>query len=399
MTDIRGIILECHRDGRIIAILHDSLGLIGREQLGQPFTFIVSPADHTKALCFLSVVNRNQAQYGWEINVRAGGTIRTFYFSGGLINDKIILVVNDVPVDGETFCQEITGIVNEQAGLIRTMAKVRSNSGLGGHGEAGIIEEFTKINNEMTTIQRELAKKNIELREISKRKSMMLSIAAHDLRNPLGVISGYAKFLEEIVAHKLDEREIIMLRYIQESSAFMQQLIEDMLNISQAETGKVHLSRQPVNLPELIDNAITLNETVASRKTIAILFKSSEAECPIVYIDVLKVRQVLNNLLSNAIKFSHKETVITVSLTILSEFVSVSVADQGQGIPSDELKMLFTPFSRTSVKTTGGEPSWGIGLAICRNIIEAHGGTITTESAPGVGTTQIFTLPIWQGTP
>lgn len=397
MTEIRGIILECHRDGRIIAIQHDSLGLISNEKIGQPFTFIVSPADHTKALSFLSAVNRNQAQYGWEINVIDRNRPHTFFFSGGISNGKIILIINDAPPDFETFFQEISGIVNEQTDFIRTITKERGNKAIEGHLKSSMAEEFSKLYNEFTTIQRELAKKNVELREISERKSMMLGVAAHDLRNPLGVISGYAEFLEETVASKLNEREVRMIRHIRESSAFMQRLIEDMLNFSQAETGKVHLNRQPSNLDELIEISISLNDTMASRKSISIGYQTPDTECPIVDIDPSKVRQVLNNLISNSIKFSHNGTSITVSLSVLEGFVSVSVSDQGQGIPSDELTMLFKPYTRTSVKTTGGEPSWGIGLTICRNIIEAHGGTIITESTPGVGTTQTFTLPIWKG--
>ena len=266
---------------------------------------------------------------------------------------------------------------------------------LQGGDRLSMVEEFSRLYNDLSTIQRELAKKNMELRETSERKSLMLGVAAHDLRNPLGVISNYADFLERTAAAKLDDREIRMLRHIRESSAFMQTLIEDLMNLSQAETGKLKLLRQPTNLSELVETTISLNAAMAAQKNIRIDCLLAEP-LPLADVDPHKIRQVINNLLTNATKFSHPETAITVSVRTAHPFVEVAVADEGQGIPKHELAKLFKPFSRTSVGTTAGEPSSGMGLAICRSIVEGHGGTIVTESTPGIGTTLTFTVPVWQ---
>jgi len=104
--------------------------------------------------------------------------------------------------------------------------------------------------------------------------------------------------------------------------------------------------------------------------------------------------QVMNNLLSNAIKFSEPHTEINVSIEDINKKLQVAVSDQGPGIPEEELSMLFKVFSQTSIKSKDGEASSGLGLAICKKIIEKHGGEIKVASRVGHGTTFSFTLPV-----
>jgi signal transduction histidine kinase len=121
---------------------------------------------------------------------------------------------------------------------------------------------------------------------------------------------------------------------------------------------------------------------------------NADKNLPAVPADAFRIEQVLNNLIGNAIKFSHSGTTIT--LTVKGDEkggVHVAIADQGQGIPADERERLFQPFSRTSVKSTGGESSTGLGLAITKRIIEAHGGSLEVHSEVGMGSVFSFTLP------
>jgi two-component system sensor histidine kinase/response regulator len=131
---------------------------------------------------------------------------------------------------------------------------------------------------------------------------------------------------------------------------------------------------------------------IAHKKNIRIHFKCRE-KVPEVLFDKPKIEQVLNNLISNAVKFSKPDTVINVSIFSDHSDVTVSVADNGPGIPYSEQKLLFKPFEKLSVKSTAGESSTGLGLSIVRNIIVAHGGKIWVESEEGKGSTFYFTLP------
>jgi signal transduction histidine kinase len=143
---------------------------------------------------------------------------------------------------------------------------------------------------------------------------------------------------------------------------------------------------------ELVDRSLAVNRVHARKKGIEMV-KEAELDTLRLKIDRVKIMQVLDNLLSNAVKYSHSGTRVELRVSSSDSSVAVEVADQGQGIPEEELPRLFKPFSRLSVRTTGGEKSVGLGLAICRRIIEGHGGEIKAESEPGRGSRFSFTLP------
>jgi signal transduction histidine kinase len=111
-------------------------------------------------------------------------------------------------------------------------------------------------------------------------------------------------------------------------------------------------------------------------------------------LDAGKIEQVLNNLVTNAVKFSHTGSLVRVRVTCATEAVTIAVDDQGQGIPDADLPKLFKPFGKASVRSTAGEDSTGLGLAIARNIVEGHGGRIGLHSSVGKGSSFFFTLPL-----
>jgi len=242
-------------------------------------------------------------------------------------------------------------------------------------------------------MQRELSKKNRELDELNKLKNQFLGIAAHDLRNPLGIIMSYSDFLLDDLSPELSDDHKKMLHTIQNSSEFMHQLLEELLDISAIESGKLTLGFQKADLLALVTKNVSLNAIIAVKKDIQIQVVAND-NIPNVLIDTYKIEQVLNNLISNAMKFSQPGTLIKVSLCASAEEVTVSVADQGQGIPTDEIEKLFKPFQKTSVKSTNGEKSTGLGLSIVRNIILGHGGRIWVESKVGEGSNFVFTIPL-----
>jgi|WetSurMetagenome_2_1015567.scaffolds.fasta_scaffold113866_1 two-component system, OmpR family, sensor kinase len=254
------------------------------------------------------------------------------------------------------------------------------------------FEELSRLNNELVNFQRELAKKNHELDELNKLKNEFLGIAAHDLRNPLGVIMGYCTSLLDESEGVLSETQKMMLESILKSSEFMLGLLHELLDISAIESGKVKLVLSKADLVPLLRKNVELNSVIAHKKNIRIHYKCEE-EVPEVHFDSSKIEQVLNNLISNAVKFSEPDTDINVSISSDNSKVTVSVADNGPGIPYSEQELLFKPFEKLSVRSTAGESSTGLGLSIVRNIIVAHGGKIWVESEEGKGSTFYFSLP------
>jgi len=246
---------------------------------------------------------------------------------------------------------------------------------------------------ELDRLHAELSQQNEELQALNDQKNQFLGMAAHDLRNPLGVIRSYSALLRDEDVQLPVEKRDRFLESIQGSSEFMLNLINDLLDISAIESGRLDLRTAPADLAALLRYNISLNETLASEKEIAIDLEVEE-NLPRVPLDAEKFEQVLNNLISNALKFSHPGSRITVRARREGEDVTVCVADQGQGIPAEEQVKLFRPFGRTSVRSTSGEKSTGLGLAIVKRIVEGHGGEITVESEVGHGTTFRVRLPV-----
>jgi signal transduction histidine kinase/CheY-like chemotaxis protein len=224
-------------------------------------------------------------------------------------------------------------------------------------------------------------------------KNQFLGMAAHDLRNPLGVIQGYAGLLRMDVSEILEANQLEYLGTIQKTSAFMQNLVNNLLDVAKIESGNLELYLEMTDLISVIEEGVSLNRLLAETKQSQLEFDYDE-NIPQIRIDAAKIQQVMNNLFSNAVKYSHPQTKIEVRVTKNKNALVISVKDEGQGIPEKELGKLFQAFSRTTVKGTAGETSTGLGLLICRQIVEAHRGKIWVESEIGVGSTFYVSLPI-----
>ena len=206
------------------------------------------------------------------------------------------------------------------------------------------------------------------------------------------MILAYSDFLETEASNVLSVDQLDFVSTIKTTSEFMLHLINELLDVSTIESGQLHLECVPTDLGELARRNVTLNRVLAQQKHIE-LELTVGAALPLLTLDRGKLEQVLNNLIGNAIKYSYPNTRITVSLTSADRDVTVAVSDQGQGIPETDLPKLFKAFGRANVRTTAGEQSTGLGLAIARKIIEGHGGTIAVQSQVGAGSTFSFHLP------
>ena len=163
--------------------------------------------------------------------------------------------------------------------------------------------------------------------------------------------------------------------------------------LSRIESGKLDLDLWSVNVIALLVSTVALNKILAAKKRITLEF-IHEHETLQVMLDAHRIEQVIHNLLGNAIKFSPAESRIRVRIVETEKHVTIAVEDQGPGIPEQELAKMFDPFERTSVKSTAGEKSSGLGLAIAKKIVDAHGGKLWAESEVGKGSTFFISLPL-----
>ncbi|MEQ8188968.1 MAG: hybrid sensor histidine kinase/response regulator [Candidatus Eremiobacterota bacterium] len=237
-----------------------------------------------------------------------------------------------------------------------------------------------------------LAKQNEKLKQLNDLKNEFLGMAAHDLRNPIGNITTTLSYILEYLGTNLTEKQIKFLRNIEKSGKYMNVLLNDLLDLTAIESGKLTLKLMEEDYVNFLKENISLNQMLSDKKAITIDLNYEE-HIPRINIDRDKITQVMNNLIGNAVKFSHGGTKITVHIQAGEDFIITSVVDQGQGIPEKELPHIFKEFHRSTVKATDGEKSTGLGLAITKKIVEGHGGKIGVESRVTEGSRFYFTLP------
>ncbi|MEH6347854.1 MAG: hybrid sensor histidine kinase/response regulator [Bermanella sp.] len=228
-----------------------------------------------------------------------------------------------------------------------------------------------------------------ELRRISEEKNKFLGMAAHDLRNPLWVIQQANKhlFSDDIAG----EQKRVLRDLIDQTTSSMQQLLDDLLDITSIESGEIELNRRTINLTKITKERICLFRDRAGIKNIEILEKLPDSA--MVEVDPVKITQVIDNLLSNAIKYSPENLNITINIEKENAKIRFNVVDQGPGVKEKDLNKLFKVFHRLGHKTTGGESSHGLGLYICLKIVSAHGGEIAYKPAQQQGGHFFFDLP------
>ncbi len=228
-----------------------------------------------------------------------------------------------------------------------------------------------------------------DVEELERMRAEFLAMVSHELRTPLTSIMGSATAIMDS-GTDLDPAVVRQfVRIIGDQAKDMNALVADLLDVARIETGTLPVSPEPADAAVLVDRARNAFRSAGGRNNLAI---DVEPDLPLVMADRRRIAQVLGNLLSNAARHSPESSSIRVSAERGDVHVSVSVADEGRGIPADSFPHLFRKFARTQSEEQGGDT--GLGLAICKGIVEAHGGRIWAESdGPGLGARFTFTLP------
>jgi signal transduction histidine kinase/putative methionine-R-sulfoxide reductase with GAF domain len=238
----------------------------------------------------------------------------------------------------------------------------------------------------------EIADKSQQLEAASRHKSEFLANMSHELRTPLNAIIGFSEVLMQRMFGELNTKQEEYLKDIYESGRHLLSLINDILDLSKIEAGRMELELTAFDLPTAIDSALTLVRERASRRGI-VLEKTLDERVGPIRADERKVRQVVLNLLSNAIKFTPEGGRIEVRAVPVDSSVEVSVADTGVGIAPEDQEAVFEEFRQVGSSAAKQEGT-GLGLALCRKFVELHDGTIWVTSAVGAGSTFTFRLPV-----
>ena len=242
----------------------------------------------------------------------------------------------------------------------------------------------------------EIQEKSAQLEVAGRHKSEFLANMSHELRTPLNAVIGFSEALGERMFGELTAKQDEYVKDIHASGKHLLSLINDILDLSKIEAGKMELELSDFDLPAALENAMTLLKERAQRHAIALKFESNP-DLGTIRADERKFKQIMLNLLSNAVKFTPEGGSVSVTAKPNGTMVEISVIDTGAGIAPKDQESLFEEFKQLGPDRARKAEGTGLGLALTKRFIELHGGTIHVESALGKGSTFSFALPILHG--
>jgi signal transduction histidine kinase len=260
------------------------------------------------------------------------------------------------------------------------------------HVEVGNRDELGTLAANLNRMSDELGRLYAQLETANRHKSEFLANMSHELRTPLNAVIGFSDVLLERTFGELSEKQEQYITIVLGSGRHLLSLINDILDLSKIEAGRMDLELGSFDLAMAIDNTVTLVRDRAARHDLA-LGVEVEADLDPVVADERKIKQILLNLLSNAVKFTPDGGRIGVRAGRIDGGVAISVSDTGIGIAPEDQEAIFEEFRQVGTDELRKREGTGLGLALTRKFVELHGGTITVASEPGKGSTFTFTLP------
>ena len=360
----------------------------------------------------LNLVIRSSQQGIWDVDMAAGGNA---YFSERF-REMLGYGLDDFPEpfdwrmvihpeDEAAFADEMVRHFKGESPLFDIESRVKCKDGsyiwvrtraITQQNQAGRAARFVGSISDITdrkTAEQELVDANVRVTDAARAKEAFLATMSHEIRTPLNGVLGMASLLSETA---LNDEQHDYIRLIRASGDTLLRLIDDVLDFSKIESGRMTLESVPVELVPLAEEAFELVAEKAREKKLALLFDVDE-ECPYYIIgDPTRLRQILLNLLTNAIKFTERgeiKLVLSGRRTLDGQLLLEGrVSDTGIGIPEDRADKLFQSFTQVDASTTRKYGGTGLGLAICKRLTQLMGGDIRVESVEGRGSTFIFSI-------
>jgi PAS domain S-box-containing protein len=277
-----------------------------------------------------------------------------------------------------------------------SLSPVRSEEGLRVTAVIRDISERKRAEDQFRAMRenytRELELRNREVERANQLKSEFLASMSHELRTPLHTVIGFAELLAEELEGPLNEKQKRFIGHIHKDSMHLLELINDILDLSKIEAGRLKIHREALDVAAAVEEAISSIRPGAEAKSIAVMF--AVPPIPPVMADRVRLKQILYNLLSNAVKFTPEGGTIRVEAELRDGFIEIAVTDSGIGIPRDQQEAVFDKFYQLGATTKGVREGTGLGLAITKALIEEHGGRIWVNSELGQGSRFTFTIAI-----
>jgi signal transduction histidine kinase len=350
-------------------------------------------ADHTSVVCLIPSTGQMYRMVEWNAEDQSQEVSLSDLAGDGLISD--IMMESLISTNDRTSMICFPIFVTERASGERRLfgafcaSRSRSRNEAFTQSDLDLLSNLTSqisIAVENAELYSKIVQANEKLREAIRLKDELVSMVAHDFRSPLTTIQAFSELLQERIDNDEMKR---FLAIINRQSKHLASLAADTLTMSRLESGNLPFKYKPFNITELIASLVEARSAESSHD---IVFESPKEDIT-VNADYGRIYEVIDNLIGNAIKYSPNGVKVKVTLDKTEDSVKLSIADKGIGIALADMPKLFQKFSRLESARQHQISGTGLGLYICRSLIEAHGGRIWVESEPGNGSAFHFTLP------
>jgi signal transduction histidine kinase len=313
------------------------------------------------------------------------------------------LVIDDVTKDKRHYkkIDELAGFTTKSVlavplivhgkpvGIFEVFNKKEKYSG----GDILVMESLAAL--AASALQNEMLEKSVlssqdEARELDRLKNEFIAITSHELRTPLGLILGHATFLKELLGNEYNEQVDSIIR----NSSRLKEIIESLTSVDNHQTGGALVRARKVSVSRIIEDVTSSFHDMARKKGIAIKKETPQGNDLWVDVDSSKIAIVLSNLVKNALTFTNENGQVLIRGEQQSDYVQISVQDNGVGIPASDLPRIFDRFYQVESHLTRRHGGMGLGLSVAKVMVEMHGGRIWAESNEGLGSTFIFLLPV-----
>lgn len=372
-----GLALVCDAQGRIVSA---PVQTVEGSAVSGVLCEAVDTSTAETCRVFLSTIRRGGLTRSTPLRIGS----RDLHCFGSCRNDVLRVVAVIDPASAAPFAEHAAAAAGDPE-FLELAREIRR-----AHSTYELYEELARLNNDLVTTQRELARTVSDLQRLNAYKDELLGMAAHDLRNPLHVNSSIISFLMDGQTAR-PESDRKLLERLSANSRYMTRLVDSVLDFAAIESGRVRLEREDASVDQVIRSVVEMLQIIAAGKEIQIRY---DADSPAnLSIDPVKVGEAVQNIISNAVQYSPPGSAIDVRVRERASEVVIEIEDRGPGIKASAVPLLFQPFQRLAPAKGSRQKSVGLGLAITKRLIEAHDGTIDVISEIGLGTTFVVKLP------
>lgn len=366
--------LHCNPAGRIIQVFCDDAVILGNCQ-GMMLSTAMIPSGVAQFFELLGHLEEHEVVCGWMLELGSQDDPTVLHVSAARDDDYVLILGTDAPLRGQTLAERIPAADGRARALARQIAEREADT-------AAVMDD----------LRAQVKALAYQAKSPIKMENELLRMAAHDLRNPLLVVSMNCSFLLHD-CNTLSDEQRALLSDAMETSEFMTRYLDGMTSLAQVWVGKLELERELLDLDALVRYLVERNASSAARRHITIELARTEPVA--VEADRRRVTQVINQLFSNVMKFCPAGSVARVALDKGPGEAVLVIEDNGPGITPENKRNLFRPFGKTHAHTTSpADYGAGVGLVIARRLIEAHRGRIEVESRDKEGTRVALILPL-----